>query len=119
MPELSRRIVWNCGVATFLFGVSMAVAQDRTGVQVKTDQAHVVVYRTGLYRDPKMIKPSVYCGREGSGVDVQRPLFSRSHFLLGSTRLRPVTRNRRWSLDARSGMTFYIRVAAVERCVFA
>ena len=74
MLELSRRIVWICGVATFLLGVSMAVAQDRPGVEVKTDQAS----RRGLPNWPSQGSQDdqALCllRREGSGVDVQRPL---------------------------------------------
>ena len=113
MRELGRRTVWICGVASFLFGGTMAVAQDRPGVEAKTDQAHVVVYRTGLHRDPKMIKPSVYCdGKEValmySGLYFTVALSPGKHTITSSNEKSAV------SLDAKPGATSYVRIAAVN-----
>ena len=102
----------RCG--RFLFGIVVAAAQDRNGVESKADQAHVVVYRTGLHRDPKMLKPSVYCDdREVALMYAGRyfivALSPGKHQIASSAEHKePV------SLDAKPGVTFYIRVTVVN-----
>jgi hypothetical protein len=109
------RIVALCGVAGFLLGASVEAAQDPHGVETKTGPAHVVVYRP-THRDPKMIKPSVYCdGKEValmySGRFFTIALSPGKHTIASSNEQTSV------SLDAKSGVTYYVRVFAVGKWV--
>jgi hypothetical protein len=114
MLGLSRKIVSLCGAAGFFFCIFVVAAQDRDGAEAKTDLAHVVVYRTGLHRDPKIVKPSVYCGDEElalmySGRYFTVALSPGKHEISSSNEHKaPV------ELDAKPGDTFYVRVAVVK-----
>jgi hypothetical protein len=114
MLGLSRRIVSLCGVAGFLFGIFVAAAQDRDGVEAKTDHAHVVVYRvvhgTGGYGP---IKPSVYCDDKEVAL-----MYSGRYFIValspGKHKISSSNKNKAVSLDAKPGVTLYVRVVSVN-----
>jgi hypothetical protein len=111
--NFGRRVVTLGALAGFLLGASVAEAQDLPGAQAKADQAHVVVYRVNRHRDPKMIKPSVFCD------DKEVALMYSDRFLTinlppGKHTVKSSNEKTSVTLDAQPGVTYYIEIAAVN-----
>jgi hypothetical protein len=112
--RLSGRIIVFLGsAAVSLFVAAVALAQDRPGVGATAGQAHVVVYRTGRHRDPTMIKPSVYCDDKDVALMYAKRFFT-INLAPGKHRISSSDEHTVVSLDAESGVTYYVRLSVVR-----
>jgi hypothetical protein len=111
--QFTTRVILALGIAGLPITAGAMAAQSSPATEAKTGQAHVVVYRVSRYRDPKIIKPSIYCdGKEValmySGRFFTVNLSPGKHTITSSDEHTSV------SLDAESGATYYVRIAVVK-----
>jgi hypothetical protein len=113
MLRFVRTVVSILGVAGILISAAAMGAQVSPAAEAKTGQAHVVVYRVSRYRDPKIIKPSIYC--DGKEVAL---MYSGRFFTInlapGKHTITSSDEHTAVSLDAESGVTYYVRIAVVK-----
>jgi len=111
MRSIGRSLEW--GLWSLLICVAAAWGQEHPASEANAVRAQVVVYRPGIHRDPKLLKPSVYYDDKEVAL-----MYSGRYFTIaippGKHRISSSDEHSVVELDAKPGETYYVRIVVVN-----